>query len=138
MIDDTPGGAGSRAGLFASLKGLFGTSLGLLHNRLQLLGVELAEERLRLLSLLTYGAIAFICLSAGLVFLAIFITVLLWESNRLLALGVFSALFLGAGLASVLVAMSHARAGSTLFTASLAELSKDREALASRDSATRQ
>ena len=92
MTDGTPGGEASRAGLFASLKGLFGTSLALAQNRLQLLGVELAEERGRLLSLLTFGAIALICLSAGLVFLAVFLTVLLWDSHRLLALGVFSAL----------------------------------------------
>jgi len=130
MIDDSPGGAASRAGLFASLKGLFGTSLAPAQNRLQLLGVELAEERGRLLSLLTYGAIALICLSAGLVFLAVFLTVLLWDSHRLLALGVFSALFLGAGIATLLVAVNFARAGSTLFKASLAELARDREALA--------
>jgi uncharacterized membrane protein YqjE len=79
---------------------------------------------------LTYGAIALICLSAGLVFLAVFLTVLLWDSHRLLALGVFSALFLGAGIATLLVAMNFARAGSTLFKASLAELARDREALA--------
>ena len=134
MTDGTPGGEASRAGLFASLKGLFGTSLALAQNRLQLLGVELAEERGRLLSLLTYGAIALICLSAGLVFLAVFLTVLLWDSHRLLALGVFSALFLGAGIATLLVAMNHARAGSTLFKASLAELARDREALAQGES----
>lgn len=130
MSEGTPGGEASRAGLFASLKGLFGTSLALAQNRLQLLGVELAEERGRLLSLLTYGAIALICLSAGLVFLAVFLTVLLWDSHRLLALGVFSALFLGAGIATLLVAVNFARAGSTLFKASLAELARDREALA--------
>ena len=130
MTDGTPGGEASRAGLFASLKGLFGTSLALVQNRLQLLGVELAEERGRLLSLLTFGAIALICLSAGLVFLAVFLTVLLWDSHRLLALGVFSALFLGAGIATLLVAVNFARAGSTLFKASLAELARDREALA--------
>ena len=134
MTDGTPGGEASRAGLFASLKGLFGTSLALVQNRLQLLGVELAEERLRLLSLATYGAIALICLGAGLVFLAVFLTVLLWDSHRLLALGVFSALFLGAGIATLLVAMNHARAGSTLFKASLAELARDREALAQGES----
>ncbi len=132
MAEGTPGEA-SRAGLFASLKGLFGTSLALAQNRLQLLGVELAEERLRLLSLLTWGAIALICLAAGLVFLAVFLTVLLWDSHRLLALGVFSALFLGAGVATLLMAMSFARAGSTLFKASLAELARDREALAQGD-----
>ncbi len=135
MADGTPGGEASRAGLFASLTGLFGTALALLQNRLQLLGVELAEERLRLLSLLTYGAIALVCLSAGLVFLAVFLTVLFWDSNRLLALGIFSALFLGAGIATLLVAMNFAKSGSTLFTASLAELAKDREALARDGSA---
>ena len=133
MSEGTPGGEASRAGLFASLKGLFGTSLALVQNRLQLLGVELAEERLRLLSLVTYGAIALISLSAGLVFLAAFLTVLLWDSHRLLALGVFSALFLGAGIATLLMTMSYARAGSTLFKASLAELGRDREAVARGD-----
>jgi uncharacterized membrane protein YqjE len=85
----------------------------------------------RLVSLLAYGGAAFLCLSAGLVFLAIFLTVLLWDSNRLLALGVFSALFIGAGIASLMLAMSLARGGSKLFSASLAELRKDRDALAS-------
>lgn len=130
MIDGAPGGDTARSGLFASLKGLFGTTLGLLQNRLQLLGVELAEERLRLLSLLTWGAVALVSLSAGLVFLAVFLTVLLWDSNRLLALGVFSALFLGGGIVALLMTLRLARAGSTLFTASLAELQKDRATLA--------
>jgi uncharacterized membrane protein YqjE len=137
MTDDTPGGAAYRAGLFASLKGLFGTSLALVQNRLQLLGVELAEERLRLLSLLTYGAIALVCLSAGLVFLAVFLTVLLWDSHRLLALGIFSALFLGGGIVALMMAMNLAKAGSTLFKASLAELAKDRDTLASSQAPTR-
>ncbi|MCX7148345.1 MAG: phage holin family protein [Rhodocyclales bacterium] len=120
-------------GLFASTKGLLGTGVTLLHNRLELLGVELAEERVRLVSLLAYGGAAFLCIAAGLIFLAIFLTVLLWESNRLLALGVFSALFLGAGIASLMLAMSLARSGSKLFSASLAELRQDREALATSD-----
>ncbi|BAO28042.1 MAG: phage holin family protein [Sulfuritalea sp.] len=121
----------NQQGLFASTKGLLGTGVTLIHNRLELLGVELAEERVRLVSLLAYGGAAFLCLSAGLVFLAIFLTVLLWDSNRLLALGVFSALFIGAGIASLMLAMSLARGGSKLFSASLAELRKDRDALAS-------
>jgi uncharacterized membrane protein YqjE len=74
-------------------------------------------------------------MSAGLVFLAVFLTVLLWDSHRLLALGVFSALFLGAGITTLLMAMNLARAGSTLFKGSLAELARDREALVQNDSA---
>lgn len=122
-------------GLFASTKGLLGTGVTLIHNRLELLGVELAEERVRLVSMLAYGGAAFLCLSAGLVFLSVFLTVLLWDSNRLLALGVFSALFIGAGIASLMLAMSLARAGSKLFSASLAELRKDRDALATESPA---
>jgi uncharacterized membrane protein YqjE len=125
-------------GLFASTKGLLGTGATLLHNRLQLLGVELAEERVRLVSMLAYGGAAFLCIAAGLIFLAIFFTVLLWDSNRLLVLGVFSALFLGAGVASLMLAMSLARSGSKLFSASLAELRKDSEALATADTARSQ
>ena len=120
-------------GLFASTKGLLATGVTLLHNRLELLGVELAEERVRLVSLLAYGGAAFLCIAAGLIFLAIFLTVLLWENNRLLALGVFSALFLGAGIASLMLALSLARSGSKLFSASLAELRSDRETLTPSD-----
>ncbi|MDO8787184.1 MAG: phage holin family protein [Sulfuritalea sp.] len=132
-MGDGAGKMPDQRGLFASTKGLLGTGVTLLHNRLELLGVELAEERLRLVSLLAYGGAAFLCIAAGLIFLAIFLTVLLWESNRLLALGVFSALFLGAGVASLMLAMSLARPGSKLFSASLAELRRDRDALANND-----
>jgi uncharacterized membrane protein YqjE len=132
MVDAAGNPPGHRR-LFASAKGLLGTGVTLVHNRLELLGVELAEERARLVSLLAYGGAAFLCLAAGLIFLAIFLTVLLWDSNRLLALGVFSALFLGAGIASLMLTTSLARTGSKLFSASLAELRKDRDTLVASD-----
>lgn len=132
MVDAAGNPPGHRR-LFASAKGLLGTGVTLLHNRLELLGVELAEERARLFSLLAYGGAAFLCLAAGLIFLAIFLTVLMWDSNRLLALGVFAALFIGVGIASLMLAMSLARSGSKLFSASLAELRKDNQALTSGD-----
>lgn len=133
-MGDVAGSTPEQRGLFASSKGLLGTGVTLLHNRLELLGVELAEERVRLVSLLAYGATAFLCIAAGLIFLAIFLTVVLWDSNRLLALGVFSAFFLGAGAVSLALAMSLARSGSKLFSASLAELRKDRDALSASGS----
>lgn len=127
------GGEGTpvQHGLFASTKGLLATCVSLLHNRFELFSVELAEEKARLFSMLAYGGAAFLCIAAGLIFLAIFLTVMLWDSNRLLALGVFSALFLGAGLTSLMLATSLARSGSKLFSASLAELRKDHESLSS-------
>jgi uncharacterized membrane protein YqjE len=134
-MGEPAGKAQDQQGLFASTRGLLGTGVTLLHNRLQLLGVELAEERVRLVSMLAYCGAAFLCIAAGLIFLAILLTVLMWESNRLLALGIFSALFLGAGIASAALALSLARGGSKLFSASLAELRKDRDALSASETA---
>ena len=119
----------SPPGLFSSVRGLGVTLLALLGNRLDLLGTELAEERVRLLSLVTYGAVALLSLSAGLVFLSVFLTVLLWDSHRLLILGIFSSLFIAGGLLALGMTVGFARAGSQLFVASLAELRKDKDAL---------
>lgn len=118
-------------GLFASLKGLLVTGLGLARTRLELLVTELEEEKARLLGLIVYGAAAFVLLAAGLIFLAIFLTVLFWDSNRLLVLGVITALFLGGGGVALTVCLGLARSRSRLFAASLAELERDRAALGS-------
>lgn len=120
-------------GLFASLKGLLGTSLGLLHNRLELLGIELAEERGHLLTLLAFGAAAFACLGAGLVFLAVLITLLFWDTHPILVLSLFSGIFLVAGWLALRQVLCHSRIGSKIFSTSLAELRKDRAALSPND-----
>jgi len=135
-MGDAADSSPDRRGLFASTKGLLTTGVDLVHNRLQLFGVELAEERVRLVSMIAYGVVALVCIVAGLVFLAIFFTVLLWDSNRLLAPGVFSALFLGAGVVGLVLVMKLARSASHPFPASLAELRKDRDALVARDGAS--
>jgi uncharacterized membrane protein YqjE len=116
-------------GLLSSLRALLGSSVGLLRTRLELLAIEAQEEKVRLISLLTFGAAAFVLLSFGLLFLAAFVTVLLWESHRLLALGAFTAVFLAGGIASFLALLGVVRTPSTLFVASLAELSRDQAAL---------
>ena len=123
-------------GLFASLKGLLGTSLGLLHNRLELLGIELAEERGHLLTLIAYGAAAFVFFGAGLVFLAVLVTVLFWNTHPILVLGLFAGAFLMAGWLALRQAVGHSRIGSEIFSASLAELRKDRAALIPDDTAS--
>jgi uncharacterized membrane protein YqjE len=120
-----------RRGLFSSLRSLAGTGVALLHTRLELLSVEVQEEKLRLFSLLAYGAAAFVLLAFGLLFLAAFITVLLWDSHRLLALGAFAAIFLAGGGAAFIAMRAVARTPSKLFAASLAELAEDYAALRS-------
>lgn len=115
--------------LSASVRGLAATLIELAQVRLELFSVEAQEEVLRVASLLAYGAIALFCLALGLGFLAILITVALWDTHRLLALAVFAALFLLAGLLAAWRARERVQRGSRLFSASIDELRQDREAL---------
>ena len=117
----TPGSVGAR------LRGHLAAALGILQTRLELLATEVAEEKVRLGSLLGFAAAAFFFLGFGAVLLALFLTVLLWDSHRLLALGVFTALFLAFGLIAALAAARIGRQGSRLFADSISELAQDRD-----------
>lgn len=130
MADDSPHG-----GLVASLRGLLVAGIAIARNRLELLGTEVQEEKVRVLGLLLYGGMALLLLAAGAVFLAIFLTVLFWESNRLMALGIFATVFLTSGIIAAVVARGYARSPSTLFSASLAELDRDRAAAEGQEQA---
>jgi uncharacterized membrane protein YqjE len=117
--------------LSSSLRGLAATVLELLQLRLELLSVEAQEEVLRVGALLVYGAVAVTFLSLGVVFLALLITVALWDSHRVLALALFTALFLLMGGVAAWLARERVRSGTRLFSASVEELRQDREGLRS-------
>lgn len=115
--------------LSSSLRGLASTVLELVQIRLELLSIEAQEEVLRVGALLVYGAIAVAFLSLGVVLLALLITVALWDTHRLLALGVFTGLFLVTGGVAAWLARERVRSGTYLFSASVEELRQDREGL---------
>jgi uncharacterized membrane protein YqjE len=120
-------------GLLASLRGFAATSVALLRTRLELLKVEAQEEVGRVRGMLLWGIVAALCGVAGAIFLAVFLTVLLWDSHRLLVLGIASALFLAAAALAIATALRLSRQGSQLFAASLAELRQDEAALKPQD-----
>lgn len=122
-------------GLLASLRGLATSGATLIRTRLELLKVEAEEEVLRLTSLLLWGMVAVLCGVVGVTFLGVFITVLLWDSHRMLALGIFTALFLVGAIIATAVTLRLLRQGSRLFSASLTELERDLAALRSEDTA---
>ncbi|MCW5672812.1 MAG: phage holin family protein [Hydrogenophaga sp.] len=113
----------------SSLRGLASTVLELVQIRLELFSVEAQEEVLRVGALLVYGAVAVAFLSLGVVLLALLITVALWDTHRLLALGVFTGLFLVTGGVAAWLARERVRSGTYLFSASVEELRQDREGL---------
>lgn len=116
-------------GLMGSVRRLLSTLTSIVSTRLELLANELQEERLHLTQMLFFALLALFCFGMGILLLTVFIVVLFWDDHRLAALGVLSALFfvLGALIAALL--RSKAQAKSRLFSASLAELAKDRERL---------
>ena len=115
--------------LAVSLRGFSASLVEFLAIRLELVSVEAREEALRLGELVLFGAIALILLALGLTFLAVLLTVLLWDSHRLLALAVFTTLFLTLGLVAAFAARARLARGSRLFAASLAELDRDQQSL---------
>ena len=115
----------------ARVRGLFADVIELAQVRFELLTVEARLEISRLTSLAALGALAVVFVSFGLIFLSIFLTVLLWDSHRLVALGIFTTLFLGGGLVLAWLAWQRAREGARMFSATLGELRRDQERLRS-------
>ena len=125
-------GTSRRGGLFDSLKVLTATLIAIAHARLELLSTELEEERVRLGSMLVWTLVALFCAGLGVVLATLFVVLALWDTHRLLALGIPAILFLLGAALAWLVVRGKARAKPRLFAASLTELSKDRKELTSR------
>lgn len=113
----------------ARVRGLFADIIELVQVRFELFTVEAREEIARLARMAVMGALAVVFVSFGLIFLAIFLTVLLWDSQRLLALGIFTTLFLGGGAVLAIVAWQQAKKGLRMFSATRDELRRDQERL---------
>ena len=116
-------------GLMGSVKRLLSTLTSIVSTRLELLANELQEERLRLTQMLVIALFALFCFGMGLLLLTLFIVVLFWDDHRLVVLGALCAIFFVLGTVMALLVRSKAQAKSKLFSASLAELSRDREQL---------
>ncbi|HLY97069.1 MAG: phage holin family protein [Sideroxydans sp.] len=119
-------------GLLGSLKRLLSTLAGVVTTRLELLVNEWQEEQLRLVRMLAYALLAVFCLSMGVLLLALFLVVLFWDEHRLAVLGALTLAFFVSGGVLVMMVQSKWRQGSKLFSASLAELARDRRSLGER------
>ena len=122
-----------RPRLAESLHGIVDAGLQTVQARLELLAIELQEEKLRLTGLALNTVLAGLLLGFGLMFLMVFLTVLFWDEHRLLALGISTAICLIGGLLAASKAAHAFRSGTKLFSASLAELTRDRAALREPD-----
>lgn len=115
---------GESGSLLSALKNIATTLLAGGKTRLELLGNEIEEEKLRVVRLVIIGQAMMFCLGIGIVLGVAWLTTLLWES-RAVVIGGFAALFLV--LAGVLVGRFReaAQRQDRIFAASLAELEED-------------
>ena len=125
-------GSGPRGGLFDSVRALAATLIFIAQTRLELLSTELEEQWVWLSSMLVWTVVALFCAGVGVVLATLFVVLVLWDTHRLLALGIPAILFLLGAALAWLVVRGKARAKPRLFAASLAELSKDRKELTPR------
>ncbi|MBL8480698.1 MAG: phage holin family protein [Rhodocyclaceae bacterium] len=119
--------------LAVSLRRFAQTSVELLHNRLALFALEWQEEKLRIGLFAGYALAAMLLLGFGLLFVAVLITVALWDTNRLFALGVGAAILLTSGTFCALSARQLLAKVSSPFAATLEELQHDRDRLAGKE-----
>ncbi|MDD5384808.1 MAG: phage holin family protein [Gallionella sp.] len=117
------------SGLMGSIKQLLSTLTSIASTRLELLANELQEERLRLTQMLLFASFVLFCFGMCILLLTAFIVVLFWDDHRLAVLGALSVLFFALGTLMAMLLRSKTQAKCRLFSASLAELAKDREQL---------
>jgi uncharacterized membrane protein YqjE len=118
-------------GLFTSIKVLTATLLGIAQTRLELLANELEEDRLRMIKLIYFSFFMLFFFFLGMVLLTMLIIIFFWDSYRILAISLIALIYLGiaGGLAIYVVRELKGKLRPKLFSASLAEIVKDRIAL---------
>ena len=121
----SPGG-----GLLVSLRRLVATLLELAQVRLELIGTELEEQKLRILAALVWGALGVLLVGLGLVLLIGCVVLLFWEGYRLPAMAVLTVAFLCGGALALRRASARLQSEGGAFAASVAELAKDRARVA--------
>lgn len=117
------------SGLFASLRRLLATALEIVQVRIELLAVEIEQEKLRIFDGLLWAALAVLLLGVGTVLLVALLLMLFWEGYRLAALAVLCVLFIGGGVAVAMRARALLSSPQGMVSASVGEIERDREQL---------
>lgn len=116
-------------GLISSVQRLINSVLAVVQTRIEIIATEFEEERERIKELVFYGVFALVFISLGIIALTVFVTIWLWETYGIQALGILGLVFLGIGFTMALLTRKRERARPRLFATTLAEISKDRDTL---------
>jgi len=114
-------------GLFDSLRRLLDQALGAFQNRVELLAVELKEEKTNVVQLFIYVALALFFAMMTVIVLTATVILLFSAEHRIYAAGGFSVIYLIGAIWSFVALKSRLKQTGVPFSESLNELKKDRE-----------
>jgi uncharacterized membrane protein YqjE len=118
--------------LFASLRRLLDSVVVLVQNRLQLLGVELQEEKIRFFGLLLSAAAVVVFGFMALIAATALVVVALWETSPVAVLAIVTLVYGGTAAGIGYNLKQRLQRGPPPFAGTLAEFKKDRECLGKR------
>lgn len=116
-------------GLLGSLRNFADGLLGSAHDRLELLAVELHEEKYRLIQILIWISAIVLLAFLTIAFISFAVVVVLWETARLAAVFSLAGLYLAALVGTVLAFRRFLKSQPKPFSGTLRELREDRECI---------
>ena len=117
------------SGLLGNLRGFADGLIGSAHDRLELLAVELHEEKYRLIQIFIWiSGIVFLAMLA-VVFASMALVVILWDTARLTVVCSLAAVYIVALAALIIGFRRYLKRQPKPFAATLSELREDRECI---------
>jgi uncharacterized membrane protein YqjE len=115
-----------------SVRSFLASWLAVIKTRVEILSVELEEQREWLEQLILLAVAAVFCISLGIILLTLFVVVLFWDKYPLAVLGGFTVLYLGAGIGLWVTLRQKLKKKPRIFSTTAAELAKDYASLQPR------
>jgi uncharacterized membrane protein YqjE len=109
------------------LRRVVGALLGIVHTRLELLGIELSEEKDRLIAILFVGLGAMLFGTMALIAFTFLVAAAFWDTYRWQSLAILCGVYLLIAVICALIARQRLRNAPVMLQATIAELEKDRE-----------
>ena len=116
-------------GIVRSGRRMLAILVGMARTRLNLLAIEIMQEKSRIWLLLVLTALVLLFAFMALLTLSLLVVVAFWDDDRLLAIGCLLAFYVAATLVTLFVLRQKSKIGSSLFSGTLGELSRDSDAL---------
>ena len=130
----TPGGAGPdpapASAPSSTVRSTVRTLLSFAETRARLAANEFEEQVLRLLEVAAWAVAAVFFFAIAVLLVSLFIVLVFWDANRILAAGLLAGLFITGGGVSVMMVRSCLAARPKFLAATLAEFEKDRQKMA--------